>query len=365
MRKNIGVFSNKSRNLDYGDLLSIYSHKEIDNITQIDITDLDALIVDTSEELIVDISNLARKIKQSISLIIVLDSYRHSASEDMIKNIIGIGRTEVVYSHKGKCYGIVEAIERTINPSLPSKNEDIAIMLPIFNEAERIEHITNFIKKLEFLSEQGFPNISFYLINDGSSDYTESIVSRLIENENESFDVVFNRSKFEFHSLEVNTKKAGTYIEAFKMIEANIIIVSDADDSFENQDISRMINILNQGYFDIVVATKDKTIENRSFIRKIISFAKRLLTKPLLPNGVTDSQTGLKAFNKTSANYILPELDNKYGLAIDLKILNIAKKFKFRVYQLPVECIEREGSHVELIKDSVRFLRAIFDIALG
>lgn len=365
MIRKIGVYSTKSRSINYKELLNIYDYREIIDIESSFMYELDALIVDVLDEKVVEISNLARGMNQSISLIIVLDSYKHSTSEDMIKRIIGIGRAEVVYSHKGKCYGIIEAIERMINPSLPSKNEDIAIMLPIYNEVERIEHVTNFIKKLEYLSDHGFPNISIYLINDGSSDYSEKVISRLIEDEAESFDVVLNRSKFEFHSLEMNTKKAGTYIEAFKMIEANTIIVCDADDSFESQDISRIINILNQGYYDIVVATKDKTIENRGLLRKFVSFSKRLLTKPLLPKGVTDSQTGLKAFNKISANYILPELDNKYGLAIDLKILNIAKKFNFRVYQLPVVCIEREGSHVDLIKDSVRFLKSIVEIAIG
>lgn len=40
----------------------------------------------------------------------------------------------------------------------------------------------------------------------------------------------------------------------------------------------------------------------------------------------------------------------------------IAKKLKLRVLQLPVECIDRDGSHIEVWRDSVRFMRSLVDI---
>ncbi len=362
MPKKIGIYRLSDREIKYDDILSIYRFTMLKSIDINSLADIDILVIDVDDDRVVGNSNRAREINDSIPLIIVENSESHYESENILKQIIGFGKTEVVYSHDGGCYGIVEVIESIINPSLPSKKENIAIILPVFNEVDRMIHINNFMNKLMRLSEYGFPDISVYFINDGSSDYTEELIEKMVEYQNTNIDTIYNRSKFEYNSLKINTKKAGTYIDAFKRIDGSKIIFADADDSFENEDIARMINILNQGYYDIVIATKDKSAENRKAIRVLMSYMKRLLTKHLLPRGVTDSQTGLKAFNQTSANYILPYLDPKYGLAIDLKILNVAKKYRFRVFQLPVKCIDRDGSHVNIVKDSIKFIKSIVSI---
>ena len=39
-----------------------------------------------------------------------------------------------------------------------------------------------------------------------------------------------------------------------------------------------------------------------------------------------------------------------------------AKKLNYRVLQLPVKCIDREGSHVDIIKDSISYIKNIFSI---
>lgn len=362
MSKKIGIYKQSNRSILYKEILTIYKYTLLDDLSVDSIKEIDIIIIDVDDKNVLKCSNIVRKINSSIPIIIVANSDLHYESENILKSIEGFGKTEVVYAHGESCYGIIEVIESIINPSLPSKKESIAIILPVFNEVDRMNHIQNFMIKLARLSEYGYPNISIYFINDGSDDYTEELIEKMVEFQNASIDTIYNRLKFEYNALNINTKKAGTYIDAFKRIDASKIIFADADNSFENEDISRMINILNQGYYDIVVATKDKSAENRSAIRVLMSFSKRILTKHLLPKGVTDSQTGLKAFNQTAADHILPYLDPKYGLAIDLKILNVAKKYRFRVFQLPVKCIDRDGSHVELVKDSVKFLKSIISI---
>ena len=82
----------------------------------------------------------------------------------------------------------------------------------------------------------------------------------------------------------------------------------------------------------------------------------------MLPHGVYDSQTGLKAMKASAAKFIMPYLSNKRGLAIDLELMYYAKKLNYRVLQLPVKCIDREGSHVDIIKDSISYIKNIFSI---
>jgi len=59
---------------------------------------------------------------------------------------------------------------------------------------------------------------------------------------------------------------------------------------------------------------------------------------------------------------MFPYLKEHLGLALDLQMMYIAKRLQLRVLQLPVKCIDRDGSHINVLKDSLRFLRSMIDI---
>jgi hypothetical protein len=54
----------------------------------------------------------------------------------------------------------------------------------------------------------------------------------------------------------------------------------------------------------------------------------------------------------------------EFGLAVDLEMMFLAKKLRLRVLQLPVDCIDRDGSHVDVRRDSMRFMRSLVGIWL-
>jgi len=222
--------------------------------------------------------------------------------------------------------------------------------------------VLNFFEKLEVLCNQSFVNATIYFVNDGSKDRTQELVNQIINQFKEDTTTVSNIAFANTHQLTMNTRKAGTYIDGIKSIRADVLLFVDADDSFRIEDMATMINIIREGYYEIVIGTKDLTAENRPPIRKLMSFVKRQLTRSLLPKGVYDSQTGLKAINGTAAKYIFPHLNMSTGLAIDLEILHIAKKYQFRTLQIPVTCIDQEGSHINIVKDSIAFVKNVFFI---
>lgn len=361
MKKKILVFSDKKLNIDYGQYLSLYQWKYSDN-EELD-ADIDLAIIDSDDgKSIYKLAQKIREKKDNLAILIITSQENSLHATKIISKIKGYGIIKVIYYHQGDNTKIMENVSEMLYPELPNRRKDIAVVLPMFNEEEREKHVKTFLDKLSKLQGKGFTNISLYIINDGSSDGTSEMIKKLIMEIEDSEELVRHKKLLQVRELVVNTKKAGTYIDGLKSIDSDIIVFSDADDSFEIQDISRMINIVDEGYYDMVVGTKDNTIEERSFKRKIISFIKRVMTYPLLPKGVKDAQTGLKVMNSTVANYIIPYLDVKRGLAIDLEMLYISKKLKFRVLQVEVECMEREGSHVDLIKDSIRYVGSIISI---
>jgi len=362
----ISVISDYSRRIPYKDLLVLYEQRFLDkktvfldsSIAQSDVLLIDMIDLEDMMLLIQDI----RCVNKATPIVVVINQSDYKKAQDVLVNTEGYGRIKLVYWHPWKEHHLLEVLQECTHPELPSYREEIAVVLPVFNEVERIHHVRHFLDQLKILKENGFPNMSIYMINDGSNDNTEEIINDYINEDNDNSEIVGYKTDMQQNVLKVNTRKAGTYMEAFGKIDADIFVYSDADDSFVIDDLAKMINILKEGYFDMIVGTKDASAKDRSALRRGISFIKRRLTGLFLPSNITDSQTGLKAFRRQVVNYMAPHLESKYGLAIDLKILFLAKKYQFRVYELPVSCIDREGSHINILKDSIRFVYSMLQI---
>ena len=361
MKQMVGYIKDNSR-VEYKTIPSVYTfvETEIESCDRYDVVIIDQMNLDEGLKLI----NACRVINKHLPIIWLIDDKDHLKIHSYLSKVAGVGRLRTMACGDGSLKRVDEVLENLLNPFLPSKKETIAFVIPVYNEENRFEHVRNFVRKIVDMRDKDVGNMALYFIDDGSSDHSANLINELISAYEENNDVVMADESFSMRKLECNTKKAGTYIEAFQVIDADIIIFADADDGYEFEDITRMLNLLNQGYYDMIVGTKDLLSENRPPIRRMVSAFKRLLTKPLLPKGVTDSQTGLKVFKKEMLHYILPGLDTTYGLAIDLKILNEAKRNRLRVYEMPVRFIDRELSHVEIVKDSVRFMISISRILM-
>ncbi|MCT4583912.1 MAG: glycosyltransferase [Peptostreptococcaceae bacterium] len=362
MIESIVIITDEKRNINYTSVLSLYKLKFYNQNYDID-------YIKTSKLVIVDLEyNESLKIINNIRAqisginIIMINDYDINERKKALRNINGYGKTSIIYWKEGSLNLIAEKVQSMIYPEYPSKNTSIVLVIPVYNEEKRIRHVYNFAKKIKKVIEESFLNMSIYFVNDGSLDDTQKLIDRFVKEDYQNSKYIYKDPFIKAKNLEENTKKAGTYIEGIKDLHADIYVFADADDSFSVDDIARMINILEMGYYEIVLGTKDLTAENRDIARRIISFIKRILTKGFLPKGVYDSQTGLKAFNGNAAKYIFPYLKHKRGLAIDLEMVYLAKKLNFRVMQLPVKCIDREGSNISILKDSFNYVLQMIKI---
>jgi len=359
-RKKIGVFGNSS--MDFKFILSLNEVVDKDvKLEELDLIIVDYLDMDTAKEALINI----RKNNQITPILWVVDPLNSIDSMEYLKILDSLGRIHIEYRNFEDIQGVLQAVALLLNPDLPTKRVSMDLFIPIFNEVHRMQYVRGFAQKLQKLHQLGYPYISIYFIDDGSSDESEHFIEAMMNAYYDEADSVDYKAAFKLLKLGVNTRKAGTYMEAFRVSTSDIIIFADADNAFNLDDITKLINIINQGFYDIVIGTKDKTAEDRPFIRDIVSTAKRVLTKPLLPKGVTDSQTGLKLFRGQVVKQILAQLDEKYGLAIDLKIIHVAKKLNLRVLEVPVFFKDREGSHIDVIVDSARFIKNMVKISLG
>lgn len=338
--------------------MSLYDYFLTDSIPPDPVSFQTAIIDLSTEKGILESAHALRTVRPEMALLLIIDNFT-PAPEELLQRIKGYGMTQLFVWKEKNPVPLLELIQSLCHPEYPEKVRDIAIILPVYNEESRIQNVIDFSLKLQELIENSLLNSRIFFINDGSSDNTSGLIEKIIAAGKDRMDYVSNTAFFSTHSLVINTRKAGTYMDGLESVQADIYLFADADNSFVIDDISRMINIIRDGYYDMVVGTKDQTAENRPVIRRMMSFMKRLLTAHLLPRGVYDSQTGLKAMNSIAARSLFRHLHKKTGLAIDLEMLHLARKYRLRVLQLPVICIDREGSHVDIVKDSIAFLKSI------
>ncbi|MGL1893076.1 MAG: glycosyltransferase [Spirochaetaceae bacterium] len=360
MTEAIGVYSDQKRSIEYESILGYYKATFLDKTYIIE--NLLLVIIDLfDQDDSISIANEIRSKDSSIPILLLVN-YPNSTNTKILKHVNGLGATRVLeYRDRFKASVLLNS-QSLIHPEYPWKKHDIAIIVSVFDEEQRFQNILNQTKKLQGLIENSFINSSIYFVNDGSKDDTLNLLNKMVSSKNEEINIVEKSPLFSAHNLIVNTRKAGTYIEGIKNVDAEYIFFLDGDDSFIMEDVSKMINILQDGYYDFIVGTKDQTAEDRKPIRRLMSFVKRFLTKGLLPYGVKDSQTGLKGMRSSVAKTLLNNMHIQNGLAADLEMLYLAKKYRFRVLQLPVTCYDREGSHINIIKDSLMFIKAIFSI---
>ncbi len=356
------IATSEKREINYSEILGFFSFKKYGVEEAVDAKEGQALIIDTlSKERAIELANDYRKKYKSLPILILTDYYQIFTPDD-ISRIEGRGQIRIHSVTADNGDKIVELLNALLNPEYASEVFKLSIIVPLYNEGERFEHVLNFAEKLNLFLEESYRNSKIYFINDGSVDNTGVLTEKLVKRLSESSSYISDFGFLEVRELEKNTRKAGTYIEGIKNVHSNIIVIVDGDDSFYVEDIAKIVNILREGYYDIVAGTKDLTAENRPLSRKILSFIKRTLTKPLLPKGIYDAQTGLKGMRGDTARYILPHLSIERELAIDLEMLYICKKLRFRAMQLPVRCVDREGSHVDIVRDSLKYLKSIMNI---
>ncbi|ALP37841.1 glycosyl transferase [Paenibacillus sp. IHB B 3084] len=365
MQGPIAIFSDNHRAIDYPNVIYFYEYIQCEDqeVTSA-YEDACCCLIDYREPgQAVRVANQIRSRFPQMPLLLVTD-VSHPFSDHHMVQITGIGRLRLLFWQANDNEEMLSEIQSLLYPEYSAKSRHIAFILSVYNEEQRFVHVKKFAERLQAFIRSHIVEGSIYLIDDGSHDGTNALIKAL----EAATDLSVNRINqnlsplLQTRELGRNTRKAGTYLEGMRTIGADYYVFVDADDSFFIEDIARMINVVRQGYYDVVIGTKDMTAENRSLLRSVVSFGKRVISRPFLPTGVVDSQTGLKVMSSVAVKRMFPHLKEQLGLALDLEMMFIAKRLQLRVLQLPVKCIDRDGSHIHVWKDSIRFLRSIIDI---
>ena len=224
----------------------------------------------------------------------------------------------------------------------------LSIIFPLFNEEKRLPKLFIKIKKFSIKVKS---NIEFIFVDDGSDDQSLRLIKKF-KNENIKINIKiigYKNNKGKGYAL-----KKGVFASNKKWI-----LTMDVDLSVSLEQINiwynkSLIIEKNCTYFGSRLLTKSKMVAKN--YRKFTGIIFNLILKLIIKNNflkIKDTQCGFKLYNKNAAKFAFRKI-KEYGYIHDVEILIVLRKKNLQVSELPVNWTHKDGSKINIIKDSIK-----------
>lgn len=164
-----------------------------------------------------------------------------------------------------------------------SNYPEVSVIIPAYNEADSLPELCGAIDKV--LGERFAGDYEIILIDDGSDDNTQSVVT----------DIRQEISQIRYAQFRRNYGKAAALMEGFKRADGKYVITMDADLQDDPREIPELVELLQSGY-DLVSGWKKERKDPLS--KKIPSRLFNAVTRWTTGIPIHDFNCGLKAYRK-------------------------------------------------------------------
>jgi glycosyltransferase involved in cell wall biosynthesis len=194
-------------------------------------------------------------------------------------------------------------------------DKKILVCIPAFNEAKTIAEI---IMK----SKKHADEVIVY--DDGSTDDTYDVA-------NSAGATVIRNPKNNGYGVAIRS-----LFQAAKEQDADIMVTLDSDGQHNPDQIPELIEPLLKQQFDLVIGSRFLNSNDKQKVPRYRSFGIKTITKLTQAasyGGITDSQSGYRAYNRNALSNI-----NLYedGMAVSIEILLRAKEKKLVITEVPI-----------------------------
>lgn len=216
----------------------------------------------------------------------------------------------------------------------------LTVVIPAYNERKRIEK--SILPSIHYLDKRKV-DYEIILVDDGSTDGTANFVRS------------FGFPKVIVHSLPENQGKGAAVKKGFQLASKEFVLFMDADYSTSIEEIEK---------FESQFNSADVWIGSRGMIQSDIQLHQPLYRETMgkifnklvwlfALDGIRDTQCGFKLFRKNVVDKIIP-LQKIPGFCFDVELLYLARKFEFRIVEIPIQWFNDEDTRVHAFTSSMR-----------
>ncbi|MGB9835589.1 MAG: dolichyl-phosphate beta-glucosyltransferase [Candidatus Saccharicenans sp.] len=218
----------------------------------------------------------------------------------------------------------------------------LSIVIPAYNEEKRLGLTLR--KIIDYLDSRQI-QAEIIVVDDGSKDNTAEAAREILT----------DWPLQKVVSLPENQGKGAAVKEGLLQASGEFILFSDADLSTPIEELEKMLPLARQGC-QVVIASRalpESEIKKRqSWLREHMGKTFNFLVRLLLIKDIKDTQCGFKLFEQKAARKIFSELQTK-GFAFDVEALALARRFGYKIAQVPVAWVNSPESRVGLVRSSV------------
>ena len=221
--------------------------------------------------------------------------------------------------------------------------ETYSFILPAYNESERL---TSSLPKVLSYVRQRQLDAEIIVVNDGSKDDTADIVRK------------FADADPCIRLLENPGNRGKGYSVRNGMLHArgDILLFSDTDLSSPIYEADKLFAALRDGA-DVAIGSRwlrrELQTEPQPLVRQLYGRLFNLGLRIFLGLNFKDTQCGFKAFTREAAHVIFPRQQiERWGF--DPEILFLARKFKLKTVEVPVEWAHDHRSKISPLRDGLR-----------
>jgi dolichyl-phosphate beta-glucosyltransferase len=223
-----------------------------------------------------------------------------------------------------------------------------SIVIPAYNEGARLR--VTLEKVLGYVRVQGW-DAEVIVVSDGSRDNTVDIVRSFMERgtaeKNPALHLLENPG---------NHGKGFSVRNGMLHARGRIVLFSDADLSSPIEEAPKLFAALEAGA-DIAIGSRwlrsETQTQRQPFYRQIMGRVFNLLLRITLGLHYADTQCGFKAFKQPAVRVIFP-LQRIERWGFDPEILFLARKFGYKVKEVPVAWGHSGGTRIHPLVDSWR-----------